>query len=468
MARRRKNKVIEELRIESMATEGKGMGRHNGKVVFVEGTVPGDVAKVLIQRNKKDYSTARVLDLLQASDQRIEAFCQHFGDCGGCKWQFLEYAQQLAYKQGIVEEAFRRIGKLEFPEPFPILGCAEPTFYRNKMEYTFSNKRWITQEEVDAGGEIDSRHGLGFHIRGHFDKIVDIHKCYLQDDYGNAIRNAVRKHALANDLSFYNISEHGGLLRNLIIRNSSLGEWMVIVSMGEDQPANRQGLLDMLVADFPEITSLHYVVNQKKNDTLFDQDIICYHGRGHIFESFEGIKYKISPKSFFQTNPAQGLKLYEITRAFADLQKEDIVYDLYTGTGSIALFVAEHCAKVFGIEEVEMAIEDAKFNAALNGIDNAQFFAGDVKQVWTDEFVAEHGRPDVLITDPPRAGMHADVVAMIMKLRPSKIVYVSCNPVTQARDLQLMQDSYKIEKIQPVDMFPQTPHIENVVLLQRR
>lgn len=450
-----------------MATEGKGMGRHNGKVVFVEATVPGDVVKALIQRNKKDYSTARVLELLKGSDQRIEPFCSHFGDCGGCKWQFLEYAQQLAYKQGIVEEAFRRIGKLDFPEPFPILGCEHPTFYRNKMEYTFSSKRWITQEEADAGGELDSRNGLGFHIRGHFDKIVDIHKCYLQADFGNRIRNAVREYAHEKQISFYGISDHTGVLRNLIIRNTSLGEWMVIVSLGKDDP-EREGLLAMLVEKFPEITSLHYVINEKKNDTLFDQDIICYHGRDHIFEAFEGIRYKISPKSFFQTNSAQGLRLYQITRDFAGLQGDEIVYDLYTGTGSIALFVAKHCKKVLGIEEVEMAIEDAKFNATLNGIENAQFFAGDVKQVWDDAFVQEHGRPDVLITDPPRAGMHADVVAMIMKLQPGKIVYVSCNPVTQARDLKLMEEAYKILKVQPVDMFPQTPHIENVVLLERQ
>ncbi len=471
MARKRnrsRRKLVENLQVTNMAAEGKAFGRRaDGKLIFVENAVPGDVVNVLLTKNKKDYGIGKIADLLEASELRQPAFCEHFGVCGGCKWQYLAYEQQLEYKRLTVEESFRRIGKLDFPEIPPVLGSELTTYYRNKLDFTFSNKRWLTREEVDSGVEM-KRDALGFHKPGMFDKVVDVNHCHLQAEPSNEIRNHVRDFALKHELEFYDIREHTGMLRNLIIRSSTQGELMVILSVAQMNPMLFT-LLDDLLEHYPDITSLHYVVNKKKNDTLYDQDIITYHGRGYILETLGHRQYKISPKSFFQTNPTQAKSLYDITRDFAELKGEEIVYDLYTGTGSIAIYVADQCAKVVGIEEVEAAIVDAKFNASLNEVSNGDFYAGDVKEMLTDAFAEQHGRPDVLITDPPRAGMHPDVLVQLCKLAPQRIVYVSCNPVTQARDLSALceQGGYKITKVQPVDMFPHTYHIENVVALEK-
>lgn len=464
----RRRKIVKELEITKIAAEGKGMARHNGKVIFVENAVPGDITDVRITKNRKDFAIAKIMELKKASPQRIEAFCEHFGTCGGCKWQYLPYEQQAAYKQGIVEESLQRVGKLDFPPIMPILGAEKTQYYRNKMEFTFSNKRWLSLEEVNSDIPIENRNAVGMHVPGLFDKVVDIQHCFLQGTPSNEIRNEVRQFAINHELTYYDLREHKGFLRNLIVRTSTLEELMVILSVAEPKQETIEALLDHLLCQFPQITSLHYVVNQKKNDTLYDQDIITYHGRGYIFEQFEDLKYKISPKSFFQTNPYQGVRLYNVVRNFAQLEGNELVYDLYTGTGSIALFLAGQCKKVVGIEEVEAAIIDAKFNAELNKMDNTAFYAGDVKAMLGGDFVEENGMPDVLVTDPPRAGMHKDVVLRILEMAPPKIVYVSCNPVTQARDLQLLSEMYRIEKVQPVDMFPHTYHIENVVLLVKK
>ena len=464
----RKRKIVKELEITKIAAEGKGMARCDGKVIFVENAVPGDIADVRITKNRKDFAIAKVMDLKKPSPQRIESFCEHFGICGGCKWQYLPYEQQGLYKQEIVEESLRRVGKLDFPPLLPILQAEKTQYYRNKMEFTFSNKRWLSLEEVNSDVPIDNRNAVGMHVPGLYDKVVDIEYCYLQGSPSNEIRNEIRNYAKEHELSYYDLREHQGFLRNLIVRTSTLNELMVILSVAEPRQSVIDALLDHLLCQFPQITSLHYVINQKRNDTLYDQDIITFHGRGYIFEQFEDLKYKISPKSFFQTNPYQGVRLYQVVRDFADLKGSELVYDLYTGTGSIALFLARQCKKVVGIEEVEAAIIDAKFNAKLNEIENAAFYAGDVKAMLGGEFVAENGTPDVLVTDPPRAGMHKDVAMRILEMSPSKIVYVSCNPVTQARDLQILSEAYSIEKVQPVDMFPHTYHIENVVLLVQK
>ncbi|MFK7903674.1 MAG: 23S rRNA (uracil(1939)-C(5))-methyltransferase RlmD [Chitinophagales bacterium] len=464
----RKRKIVKELEITKIAAEGKGMGRRDGKVIFVENAVPGDIADVRVIKNRKDFAIAKIFELKTPSTDRIEPFCEHFGICGGCKWQHLSYDQQTIYKQEIVEESLRRIGKLDFPDLLPILKAEKTQYYRNKMEFTFSNKRWLSFEEVNSDAKLEHRYAVGMHVPGLYDKVVDINHCFLQGSPSNEIRNGVRDYAKTHELTYYDLREHKGLLRNLIVRTSTLDELMVILSVAEPQQSVIEALLDHLLCQFPQITSLHYVVNQKKNDTLYDQDIITYHGRGHIFEVFDDLKYKVSPKSFFQTNPYQGVRLYQIVSDFADLKGEELVYDLYTGTGSIALFLARQCKKVVGIEEVEAAIVDAKFNAELNGMDNTAFYAGDVKAMLGGEFVEENGTPDVLVTDPPRAGMHRDVIERILEMAPAKIVYVSCNPVTQARDLQWLSEAYSIEKVQPVDMFPHTYHIENVVLLVKK
>ncbi len=464
----RKRKIVKELEITKIAAEGKGMARRDGKVIFVENAVPGDIADVRIIKNRKDFAIAKVFELKTPSTDRIKPFCEHFGICGGCKWQHLSYDQQSIYKQEIVEESLRRVGKLDFPALLPILKAEKIQYYRNKMEFTFSNKRWLSLEEVNSDTKLEHRNAVGMHVPGLYDKVVDIEHCYLQGSPSNEIRNEIRDYAETHELTYYDLREHKGFLRNLIVRTSTLGEIMVILSVAEPQQSVIDALLDHLLCQFPQITSLHYVINQKRNDTLYDQDIITHHGRGHIFEVFDDLKYKISPKSFFQTNPYQGVRLYQIVRDFAGLKGEELVYDLYTGTGSIALFLARQCKKVVGIEEVEAAIVDAKFNAELNGMDNTAFYAGDVKAMLGGEFVEENGTPDVLVTDPPRAGMHRDVIERILEMAPSKIVYVSCNPVTQARDLQWLSEAYSIEKVQPVDMFPHTYHIENVVLLVKK
>lgn len=458
--------ILSDLAVSQIAAEGKTIARHpDGRVVFVEGAVPGDIVDVQVTKAKKDYVDARMVVVKQASADRVVPFCSHFGVCGGCKWQQLVYEKQAAYKQQLTEDAFRRIGKLTFPPLLPIIAADTTQYYRNKLEFTFSNKRWLSKEDLDSGLPIENRDAVGFHIPGMFDKIVDIDHCYLQPEPSNQIRNAVRQYALEHGYTFYDVKQHVGFLRNLIIRTSTLGELMVIVSFGEDNPTEIENLLSFLLQQFEQITSLHYAVNLKFNDTLFDQNIITYSGRGFIYEELEGLRFKISPKSFFQTNTQQALKLYQTARSFAKLKPTDTVYDLYTGTGSIGIFVAKYCKKVIGIEEIDAAIADARYNAELNQVGNTHFYAGDVKRLLTQQLVAEHGTPDVLITDPPRAGMHPDVVQIILDLAPPRMVYVSCNPTTQARDLQLLSVKYDIIQVQPVDMFPHTFHIENVVEL---
>lgn len=463
--RKRKQKIIEGLEITGIADKGKAIGRHEGKVVFVDGAVPGDLVDVRVIRKKKGHEMAVVEQFHRYSEDRVEAVCSHFGICGGCKWQHLAYEVQLKHKAQIVEDALKRIGKLEIGETRPILAAPETEYYRNKLEFSFSNKRWITQEEVDAGTEIEQRNALGFHRPGAFDKIVDIEHCYLQADPSNQIRNAIRTFALEHDYPFFAIKAQEGLLRNMIVRTSSLGEIMLIISLYYEDEQKRIALLEMLETRFPEITSLHYVINQKGNDTILDQDIICYKGPGFIYEALGHTRFKVGPKSFFQTNTKQALNLYETVVALADLKGHENVYDLYTGIGSIACFVADKCAQITGIEEVEAAIEDARENAALNKLENTSFYAGDVKDILNPSFIENHGKPDLVITDPPRAGMHKDVVQTLLSLNPDRIVYVSCNPATQARDLNLMSEQYEVLISQAVDMFPHTHHIENVVLL---
>ncbi|MGB0390984.1 MAG: 23S rRNA (uracil(1939)-C(5))-methyltransferase RlmD [Salibacteraceae bacterium] len=469
MGRRKgKHPLIEGLEIIDAGAEGKAVGKYNDKVVFVPYVVPGDVITAQAFRKRKNFIEASAVSIEKYSDKRTDPICEHFGVCGGCKWQNLKYEEQLFYKQKQVVEHLTRIGKIELPEITPILGTKETSFYRNKLEYTFSNSIWLTQEQIDSGIEVANRNGVGFHIPGKFDKVLDVNKCHLQSDLSNQVRDAIKQFAFDNGLTFYNLREHTGLFRNLIVRNTNKGETMVIVSFGEDYPKSIALVMEFLKVRFPEITALMYVVNQKKNDTIGDQDIICFSGRDYIEEEMEGLDFKIGPKSFFQTNSTQALELYKIAREFADIKPTDNVYDLYTGTGTIANFVAKSADKVVGIEYVPEAIEDAKLNSKKNKVDNTVFFAGDMKDILTSEFVAEHGRPDVLITDPPRAGMHGDVVQKIIEAEPKIVVYVSCNAATQARDLQLMDEKYVVTKVQPVDMFPHTHHVENVVKLELR
>lgn len=466
MGKIKKNFLLENLEVVDISTEGKAVAKHEGLVVFIEGAVPGDVVDVMVHRKKNSFAEGKVHAIRQHSPQRVEPACQHFGVCGGCKWQNLNYPTQLFYKQKYVYDAFTRIGKLSFDEISPILGNRSDYFYRNKMEFSFSNKKWLTQEQMASGETIDNRDGLGFHIPGMFDKILDIEHCHLQAEPSNAIRNAVRHYALEKGLSFFDIRNKGGLLRTLMIRSSATGELMVLLAVYDWQEKELSELLDFLKNTFPQITSLLYAHNHKANDTLADLDIRVWHGRDHILEEMEGLKFRVSARSFYQTNSQQAYELYKITRDFAALSGNEIVYDLYTGTGTIANFVARQAAKVVGIEYVEDAIEDAKQNSETNGITNTLFFAGDMKDILNEKFLLTHGQPDVIITDPPRAGMHEDVVKVILAAKPKRVVYVSCNPSTQARDLALMEELYQVKKIQPVDMFPQTAHVENVVLLE--
>ncbi len=465
---RRKKKIVNNLEIIDLAAEGKAIGKHEGKVIFVGGAIPGDVVDVRLSRVKKTHAEGTILAFKSYSEERIDAECDHFGVCGGCKWQQLPYEKQIAYKDQQVTDQFIRLGHIEIGEKRPILGSEKIYNYRNKLEFTFSDKRWLTQEEVDTDSEFSERRALGFHIPRLFDKVVDIEHCYLQEGLSNQIRNEVRDFCFKNGYSFFNIREQHGLMRNLIIRNTQDGQWMVIVSFYEDDKPKIEALMAHLNKTFPNLTSLMYVVNQKRNDTIADQDIILYAGQDHLMETMEGLQFKIGAKSFYQTNAEQAYNLYKITRDFAGLTGSETVYDLYTGTGTIAQFVSKQCHKVVGIEYVEDAIEDAKKNAELNKIDNTLFFAGDMKDVLTDDFIHEHGRPDVIIADPPRAGMHQDVINTILRAKPQKIVYVSCNPATQARDIALMSEDYSTELVQPVDMFPHTHHVENVALLVRR
>jgi 23S rRNA (uracil1939-C5)-methyltransferase len=469
MGRRNKNKVFEAVEVTDAGGKGKGIGKSpDGRVIFIDNVVPGDIADIKTTKKRKSYYQGTAINFHQFSDKRVEPVCQHFGTCGGCKWQNMGYEYQLEYKQNEVLNNLIRVGKVELPEITPILGSKEIYFYRNKMEFSFSDSRWLTPEEINSGKDFDDKNALGFHIPGMWDKILDIKKCHLQEDPSNAIRNFVKEFATNNHLSFFNPRKQEGLLRTLMIRTSSTGELMILIQFFHENKEKRELLLDAVAEMFPEITSLQYVINEKGNDTIYDQDVICYKGRDHIFEEMEGLQFKINAKSFYQTNSAQAYELYKITREFADLKGDEIVYDLYTGTGTIAQFVAKKAKKVIGVEVVPEAIIDAKENAERNQIENAEFFVGDMKKVFSEAFINNHGQPDVIITDPPRDGMHKDVIAQIIGILPRRIVYVSCNSATQARDLSMLDEYYKVTKVQPVDMFPQTHHVENVVCLERK
>lgn len=464
MSRKMKNKVITNLLIERIASEGKCLGHHEEKVVFVTGVAPGDVVDVRITKGKSSFMEGEPVKFHEYSKERIEPFCSHFGTCGGCKWQHINYDLQKTYKRQQVLDQFQRIAKVEMPEVLPTLGSEKTRYYRNKLDFTFSNKKWLTLEQIRSGEDFD-RNALGFHIPKMFDKIIDVDHCYLQGSISNDVRNELRAFALANQLSFYDIRNQVGLLRNLIIRTTSTEQAMVIVQFGENDPEGIQKVMEHLNEKFPEITSLLYVINTKGNETFHDLELVTFVGEDFIEEEMEGMKFRIGPKSFYQTNSEQAYELYKVARDFADLQGDEVVYDLYTGTGTIANFVAKQAKQVIGIEYVEAAIEDAKLNSQINGIDNTLFYAGDMKDMLNDEFIANHAAPDLIITDPPRAGMDEKVVQMLLRLNSPKIVYVSCNPATQARDVALLSEKYQVEKVQPVDMFPQTYHVENVVLL---
>jgi 23S rRNA (uracil1939-C5)-methyltransferase len=465
--KRRPNPLLENIRIIDLAAEGKAIAKVDGVVVFVPFAVPGDLVDIQITKKRKSYMEGYVTAFRELSPDREEPFCQHFGLCGGCKWQSLPYKMQLQLKEKQVVDQLSRIGKISLPSISPIIGSSNTRFYRNKLEYTFSSSRWLTRDEIASGDEIDRSPVLGFHVPGKFDKVFDVRECFLQPEPSNSIRLAVDAFAKANGHSYYNIREGRGLLRNLIIRTASTGDVMVILSAYEDNISQIVAILDHLKDKFPEITSLMYVINPKVNDTISDLDIICYHGNSYIMEEMEGIRFKIGPKSFYQTNSHQAYELYKVTRDFASLTGNELVYDLYTGTGTIANFIASGCQAVVGVEYVSEAIEDAKVNSELNGITNTIFFAGDMKDVLTEAFFNENGYPDVIILDPPRAGVHPDVIKGIIMALPKRIVYVSCNPATQARDINLIGDGYRVVRVQPVDMFPHTHHVENVVLLDR-
>ncbi len=463
---RGKQKILEQVLIEGIAAEGKCIARVDEQVIFVEKVAPGDVVDVRITRKKPNFMEATPVKFHSYSKERVEPFCNHFGTCGGCKWQHIPYKVQLKYKHQQVVDNLERIAKVELPEITPILGSENIQFYRNKLEYTFSNWRWLTREEIENSDEIDRR-GLGFHVPGSFDKILDINQCYHQPDPSNALRNAVKEYCRKHDFPHYDLKKKTGSLRNLIIRNSVRNEWMVIVQFALDEDRNMD-LMEFIKDSFPEITSLQYVINNKANETFHDLEVKIHHGQAFITEEMEGIEFRVGPKSFYQTNATQAYELYKIARDYAGLTGNEVVYDLYTGTGTIANFVAKEARKVIGIEYVEAAIEDAKVNSQINGITNTDFYAGDMKDMLNDEFMANHERPDVIITDPPRAGMHQDVVNMLLKIEANKIVYVSCNPATQARDLALLDSKYRVTRVQPVDMFPQTHHVECSILLQLR
>lgn len=468
MSRKRKDgavSILQDLHIIDIAEEGKGVAKAEDLVVFVEKAVPGDVVDARVVRKKKNFAEAVIETLHTSSELRTDPFCQHFGTCGGCKWQHMQYEAQLQFKYKSVEAALQRLGKVDTSMMEPILGSAEDTYYRNKLEYTFSNKRWLNRGDMDDAADLEMN-ALGFHVPLRFDKILDIQHCYLQAEPSNTLRNQVRNYALRMGLSFYDLRNHTGNLRNLIIRTSSTGEVMVVVVFAYVEQEQIDGMMSYLQNEFPEISSLLYIINQKKNDTIFDQEVITFAGRDHIFEEMNGLKFKIGAKSFYQTNSAQAYELYKITKEFAGFTGNELVYDLYTGAGTIANFVAGGVKQVVGIEYVPTAIEDAKFNSALNGIDNTIFYAGDMKDILTASFIESHGKPDVVITDPPRAGMHADVVARLLEMEAEKIVYVSCNAATQARDIALLNEKYDVVRIKPVDMFPHTQHVENVVLLK--
>jgi len=467
--------ILENISVIDASSDGQAVGRMDDVVVFIKDAVPGDVVDVQVTRKKNKFREGKAIKIHSYSEKRTAPVCSHFGVCGGCKWQSMDYQWQLFYKQKQVSDALTRIAKIDLPEIQKIIPSEKVYHYRNKLEFTFSNKKWLTLEQVndksiafgDGNDEI-TRNALGFHIPGMFDKILDIDTCYLQEEPSNAIRNEIRTFALANQFTFFDLREQIGFLRNIIIRSTSSGEWMLIVVFHYEDMSLIEKLLNHLSEKFPQITSLQYVINSKKNDTISDLDIKVFKGNDSIYENMEGLKFKIGPKSFYQTNSEQAYQLYKVTREFAGISPSDVVYDLYTGTGTIANFVAHQAKKVVGVEYVPAAIDDAKINSQLNNITNTSFYAGDMKDVLNDDFVNENGKPDIIITDPPRAGMHDDVTNKILEIEPRKIVYVSCNPATQARDLQLLDAKYKVTKVQPVDMFPQTHHVENVVLLELR
>lgn len=463
--------ILEKVAITAIAAEGKALARVDDKVVFVPYVVPGDVVDLQVKKKKHSFMEAVAIHFHESSKDRVQPVCEHYGVCGGCKWQCLKYEEQLRWKQQQVIDNLTRIGKIELPEVLPILGSGKTEEYRNKLEFGFSNRRWMTEKELRNGETIAERNALGFHITGAFDKILDINKCWLMADIVNDIRNAIRDYAIKNSLSFYDLRLNQGLLRNLMFRDSNTGELMLLIQFRIENDAEKkqaEHLMEYISDRFPQITSLLYVDNHKCNDTFGDQEVICFKGTDSIYEDMEGLKFKVGPKSFYQTNTDQAYNLYKIVRAFANLAGSELVYDLYTGTGTIANFVSRKARKVIGIEYVPEAIEDAKINSSINGISNTLFFAGDMKDILTTDFIKQHGEPDVIITDPPRAGMHSDVINTILLAAPKRIVYVSCNPATQARDLQLLDSKYKVVKVQPVDMFPHTQHVENVVLLDRR
>lgn len=468
MSKKKPLPVVEGLEITGVAAEGKSLARWNDLVVFIPYGAPGDVADVRITRKKHSYAEGVIERLVKPSDVRIEPFCSHFGVCGGCKWQHLPYPEQLRFKRRQVVDALERIAKVELPEINQILGSEHTIRYRNKLEFTFSNKSWLTREQLESCNEFSDRDAAGFHIPGAFDKVLDISSCYLQDDISNRMRQYVKRHAKEMGYTFYDLRAQKGLMRSMVVRTSSTGEVMLTVVFGEDNPVAIGEMMGAIADQFPQITSLFYVVNLKVNDSLSDQTFVLFKGREYMEEKMEDLTFRVGPKSFYQTNSRQAYELYKVARRMAALTGKELVYDLYTGTGTIANFVARQSRQVIGIEYVPEAIEDAKLNSMVNGIDNTLFYAGDMKNVLTDNFVAHHGRPDVIIVDPPRAGMHEDVVNVILNAQPQRIVYVSCNPATQARDISLLDVKYRVVEVQPVDMFPHTHHVENVVALELR
>lgn len=472
MSRKKKSlPVLENITITDYAAEGKALARVNELVVFVPFAVPGDVVDLQVRRKKHSYCEAEIIRFIKYSERRVKPFCQHFGICGGCKWQNIPYDEQLRMKQKQVYDQLTRIGKVNLPEFNQILGSVKTQGYRNKLEFGCSNRRWLTQDEIASGSDFTQMNAVGFHITGAFDKILPIEKCWLMDDLQNKIRNAIRDYAYEHDIVFYDIRKQCGLLRDIMVRNSDTGEWMVLIQFHYEKDEDEviaKNLLQHIADGFPEITSLLYVNNQKGNDTFNDLNIEVFKGNDYIYETMDGLTFKVGAKSFYQTNTKQAYHLYSVVRDFANLTGNELVYDLYTGTGTIANFVSRYAKRVIGIEYVPEAIEDAKINSEINNISNTLFFAGDMKDILTESFISENGTPDIIITDPPRAGMHPDVVQTIIKTAPKRIVYVSCNPATQARDLSLLDDLYEVVAVQPVDMFPHTPHVENVVLLNRR
>lgn len=472
MSRKKKSlPVLENITITDYAAEGKALARVNELVVFVPFAVPGDVVDLQVRRKKHSYCEAEIIRFIRYSERRVKPFCQHFGICGGCKWQNIPYDEQLRMKQKQVYDQLTRIGKVNLPEFNQILGSVKTQGYRNKLEFGCSNRRWLTQDEIASGSDFTQMNAVGFHITGAFDKILPIEKCWLMDDLQNKIRNAIRYYAYEHDIVFYDIRRQCGLLRDIMVRNSDTGEWMVLIQFHYEKDEDEviaKNLLQHIADSFPEITSLLYVNNQKGNDTFNDLNIEVFKGNDYIYETMDGLTFKVGAKSFYQTNTKQAYHLYSVVRDFANLTGNELVYDLYTGTGTIANFVSRYAKRVIGIEYVPEAIEDAKINSEINNISNTLFFAGDMKDILTESFISENGTPDIIITDPPRAGMHPDVVQTIIKTAPKRIVYVSCNPATQARDLSLLDDLYEVVAVQPVDMFPHTPHVENVVLLNRR